>query len=210
MTWLYGPLQTISDKSLGMNSSSGNSNSPIFKSSSFLRKPILKSQSMSETMLRRSQLSSSLLKRAAAALQAQQSDRFDRPCLGWPGITHIPFVSISSNGHCPSLLSPISTLGSQSPGSRGPERKHIHFSDEVKQCIALCTKGFDNAAEPQSTCYDESQYDDSCIMVKGINSARKLLPLHRATAQPCRSNTIAPLPSTTLKYCEDTLEHMKS
>lgn len=212
MTWLYGPLQTVSDKPFGMNSGSGNSNSPIFKSSSFLRKkPILKKQSMSETIRRKSQLSSSLVKRAAAGVQAQQSDRFDRPCLGWPGTTHMSFVSTPSNSHNPSLISSISTSGSQSPRSPGPERKYIQFNEEVKQCIALCMKELDKAAESQDTAYNnESDHNDSYIMMKRINSARKLLPVHRSTTQPCSAhndgNTIAILPSTTLKHCDGTLE----
>jgi hypothetical protein len=181
-------------------------NSPrIPKTNSFLnKKPILKKRSMSEIMLQRSLSSSSLLKQAAAALQAQQSDGYERD-LGRSEFAAMNFASRRLSDH-PSLLSSISTSGMQSPGT---ERKHIHFNEQVEQCIAVEMKGADDEAEPDIIDYGDSDSDDGGIMMKRINSNRKLPPLHRsATPRPANndSKTIAMLPSTTLKYREDTTE----
>ena len=207
MTWLYGPLQTGADKSLGMPSTSPRGSSRISKSNSFLhKKPILKKRSMSEIMLQRSLSSSSLLKQAAAALQAQQSDGFDRG-LERSGFAPMNFATRRLSDH-PSLLSSITSSGLQSPGA---ERKHIHFNEQVEQCIAVDVKGAEDEPEPSIVDYDydDSDSDDGGIMMKRSDSNRKLPPLHRSsTPRPPNndSKTIAMLPSTTLKYMEDTPE----
>jgi hypothetical protein len=97
----------------------------------------------------------------------------------------------------------------QSPG----EKKHIHFNEQVEQCIALEMKGDDDdEAEAYAVHdYDDSDSDDGAIMMKRSNSKRKLPPLHRKRTTPrqsfsTESKTIAMLPSTTLKYRADTPE----
>lgn len=199
MTWLYGPLQTGADKTMKLPSNSPVNSSRISKSNSFLhKKPILKKRSMSEIMLQRSLSSSSLLKQAAAALQAQQSDGFERRS----GFAPMNFASRRLSDH-PSLLSSINSSGMQSPGT---ERKHIHFNEQVEQCIAVEMKGADDEPEPSIIDYDDSSSDDGGIMMKRSSSGRKLPPMHRSsTPRPTNndSKTIAMLPSTTLKYMED-------
>jgi hypothetical protein len=107
------------------------------------------------------------------------------------------------------MLSSISSSGLQSPG----EKKHIHFNEQVEQCIALEMKGDDDdEAEAYAVhCYDDSDSDDGGIMMKRSNSKRKLPPLHKKRTTPrqsfsTESKTIAMLPSTTLKYRADTPE----
>lgn len=215
VTWLYGPLQTGADKALRMPSpaSSPVNSTRLSKSNSFLnKKPILKKRSMSEIMLQRSLSSSSLLKQAAAAVQAQQSEGITRPGLGRAQSDYVP-VSFSSrrlsqNGG-PSMISSISSSGIASPGST--DKKHIHFNEQVEQCIALDMKGDDDEEPDIHHSYDEdSDSDDGGIMMKRSNSTRRLPPLHRsATPRPsfnADNKTIAMLPSTTLKYREDTPE----
>ena len=215
MTWLYGPLQTGSDRSFIMPSTSPNS-SRISKSNSFLnKKPILKKRSMSEIMLQRSLSSSSLLKQAAAAVQAQQSENgiLSRPGLGrsTSDYVHYPFSSRRMSRENTSMLSSISSSGVASPGSG--EKKHIHFNEQVEQCIALDIKG-DDDEEPEAYAvhdYSDSESDDGGIMMKRSNPKRKLPPLHHKRTTPRASfsaegKTIAMLPSTTLKYREDTPE----
>lgn len=107
------------------------------------------------------------------------------------------------------MLSSISSSGIASPGSN--DRKHIHFNEQVEQCIALDMKGDDDdEPEPRSLYDDDSDSDDGAIMMKRSDSHRKLPPLHRSTTpRPSLSTdnkTIAMLPSTTLKYREDTPE----
>lgn len=206
VTWLYGPLQTGADKSLRMPSTSPTGSSRISKSNSFLnKKPILKKRSMSEIMLQRSLSSSSLLKQAAAALQAQQSDGYDRG-LERSGFASMNFSSRRLSDH-PSLLSSITSSGLQSPGT---DRKHIHFNEQVEQCIAVEVKGADDEPEPSMMDYDDSDSDDGGIMMKRSDSGRRLPPLYRSsTPRPINndSKTIAMLPSTTLKYMEDSESH---
>lgn len=215
MTWLYGPLQTGSDKSLRMPSTSPNS-SRISKSNSFLnKKPILKKRSMSEIMLQRSLSSSSLLKQAAAAVQAQQLENgiLTRPGIGrtTSDYAHYPFSSRRMSRENTTMLSSISSSGIASPGTG--EKKHIHFNEQVEQCIALEMKG-DDEEEPDAYAihdFSDSDSDDGGIMMKRSNSKRKLPPLHKKRTTPRasfsgESKTIAMLPSTTLKYREDTPE----
>ena len=216
VTWLYGPLQTGSDRSLRMPSSSPSSSSRLSKSNSFLnKKPILKKRSMSEIMLQRTLSSSSLLKQAAAAVQAQQSENggIDRPGIGRITSDYVSYAFASgriSREHA-SQLSSLTSSGLASPGTG--EKKHIHFNEQVEQCIALEMKG-DDDEEPEAYAvhdYDDSDSDDGGIMMKRSSSNRKLPPMHSRTSTPrqsfsAESKTIAMLPSTTLKYREDTPE----
>jgi hypothetical protein len=166
---------------------------------------------MSEIMLQRSLSSSSLLKQAAAAVQAQQSESGARPTLARAQSDYVPISFSARRGSRdgPSMLSSISSSGIASPGSN--DRKHIHFNEQVEQCIALDMKGDDDdEPEPRSLYDDDSDSDDGAIMMKRSDSHRKLPPLHRSTTpRPSLSTdnkTIAMLPSTTLKYREDTPE----
>ncbi|KAH8674676.1 hypothetical protein BGZ60DRAFT_372780 [Tricladium varicosporioides] len=214
VTWLYGPLQTGSENSMCMPSTSPVSSSKLSKSNSFLnKKPILKKRSMSEIMLQKSLSSSSLLKQAAAAVQAQQSINggIDRPLMGRATSDYAyPFSSIRISGENTNTLSSITSSGLS---SRAGEKKHIHFNEQVEQCIALEIKG-DDDDEPDAYAihdYEDSDSDDGGIMMKRSNSKRKLPPLHskRTTPRPSftsENKTIAMLPSTTLKYREDTPE----
>lgn len=182
------------------------------KSNSFLnKKPILKKRSMSEIMLQRSLSSSSLLKQAAAAVQAQQYEGLgDRPRLGRATSDYVYSFSSRRLSHDhPSYLSSISSSGYASPG--GGEKKHIHFNEQVEQCIALEMKGDEDEESYPINNYDDSDSDDGAIMMKKSNSKRKLPPLHSKRTTPrasfsTESKTIAMLPSTTLKYRADTPE----
>lgn len=170
---------------------------------------------MSEVMLQRSLSSSSLLKQAAAAVQAQQSERgaSSRPgLLGRATSAYAyPFSSRRLSQEEPSQLSSISSSGLASPGTG--DRKHIHFNEQVEQCIALEMKGEEDDHEDSYAIqsYDDSDSDDGAIMMKRSNTRRKLPPLHKKKVTPresfgAESKTIAMLPSTTLKYRADTPE----
>lgn len=214
VTWLYGPLQSGSEKTLKLPSSSPMGSSRISKSNSFLhKKPILKKRSMSEIMLQRSLSASSLLKQAAAAVQAQQIDgvrRNDRPGMERTQSDYVafPFSSRRLSRENTSVLPSVSSSGLASPGTG--EKKHIHFNEQVEQCIALDMKG-DDEEEPDSYAINDSydsDSDDGAIMMKTSSSKRKL-PSLKPTPRgsfSADSKTIAMLPSTTLKYREDTPE----
>ncbi|KAI1756507.1 hypothetical protein F4782DRAFT_268596 [Xylaria castorea] len=209
VTWLYGPLQTR-DCTLFSNSPE-RSSSMLSRSDSFVhKKPILKKRSMSEVMLQRSISSSSLLKQAAAAVQAQQKEatnRIGRPILhrAHTDIVTFPFSKRRRSRANTSLLPSSETSGLTSPAA---ERKHIHFDEQVKQCIALEVKGDDDEDdEPDSYRWrcDDSDSDDGAIMMKTTKTGKKPIYLRKKTLtnNNNESKTIAMLPSTTLKYRED-------
>ncbi|KAK4128212.1 hypothetical protein N657DRAFT_562487 [Parathielavia appendiculata] len=212
VTWLYGPLQTGAS-SFNHTSSSSNS-ARLSKSNSFVnKKPILKKRSMSEIMLQRSLSTSSLVKQAAAAVQAQQKGvlkrNFRRPGFERANTDFMtfPFSSRGVSHDGTSLFPSARSSGLVSPNSG---RKHIHFNEQVSQCIAVEVKGDDD--EDDEAVMDsygaDSDSDDDAIMMKRTQSKKKKRPVLKKnnSNSGSESKTIAMLPSTTLKYREDTPE----
>lgn len=210
MTWLYGPLQS-GPTTFNAPDTSSISSSRLSKSNSFLqKKPILKKRSMSEIMLQRSLSSSSLLKQAAAAVQAQQSVDAQRPGISRVTSDFIPYEFSSSHVEQVDLsaLSSVTSSGLITPGT---DRKHISFNEQVSQCIALDIKGDDDEEPDYNTQdFDDSDSDDGAIMMKRSTSKRQLPPMRKKIVSRVNptadSKTIAMLPSTTLKYRQDTPE----
>ncbi|KAI0125886.1 protein phosphatase type 1 complex subunit Hex2/Reg1 [Xylariales sp. AK1849] len=212
VTWLYGPLQTRQSQLFPNDTEQGSST--LSRSDSFVnKKPILKKRSMSEVMLQKSLSSSSLLKQATAVVQAQQNDgsvRIARPSLQRAATDYItfPFASRRMSEENMGLLPSNATSGVVSPSV---ERKHIHFDEQVKQCIAVDVKGEEEEEEDAERSHwdynDDSDSDGGAVMMK-VNSKKKPLrprPKPRINTNS-ESKTIAMLPSTTLKYREDTPE----
>jgi hypothetical protein len=208
VTWLYGPLQTGTANLHPIHTDSNSRR--LSKSGSFVKKPILKKRSMSEIMLQRSLSTSSLVKQAAAAVQAQQKDGLKR--IGRrPGLERattdyvaFPFSSRGVSHDNTSLFPSAISSGFISPSG---EKKHIHFNEQVAQCIAVEVKGDDDDEEPVTYDYD-SDSDDGAIMMKQTKTKKKrpLLKKSKSGSASTESKTIAMLPSTTLKYREDTPE----
>lgn len=209
MTWLYGPLQTRHGELFSNDAEHGSST--LSRCNSFMtKKPILKKRSMSEIMLQRSLSTSSLLKQATAAVQAQQKDsavRITRPILHRATTDYVtfPFSSRRRSRHNTSILPSKANSGLVSPSS---ERKHIHFDEQVKQCIAVDVKGEEEEEEVDHCRWrfdDSSDSDDGAIMMKRTKTSKKpVIPRRRSPVNtPTESKTIAMLPSTTLKYRED-------
>ncbi|EON96794.1 putative hex2 protein [Phaeoacremonium minimum UCRPA7] len=214
VTWLYGPLQTGNNNLMPPQTNAGSSG--LSKSNSFLgahKKPILKKRTMSEVMLARSLSASSLLKQAAAAVQAQQHDgsrKTARPRLERSATDYItfPFSSRRMSAENTSRLTSAVSSGIISPSG---ERKHIHFNEQVEQCIAIDVKGNDEEDEVENdrfTFDDSDSSDDGAIMMKRTVTKKRRPILKRAHSDTSKaeSKTIAMLPSTTLKYREDTPE----
>ncbi len=213
MTWLYGPLQTHS--SILSPSGLGQGRSGLSRHGSFAhKKPILKKRSMSEIMLQRSLSSSSLLKQATAAVQAQQKDgilRLPRPSLHRASTDYVtfPFSSRRRSYENTDGASSTSTSDLETPMA---DRKHIHFDEQVKQCIAVDIKGDDDDDDGMDQASrwrygEDSDSDDDAIMMKPTRSVKK--PIIRKRPPPSlntESKTIAMLPSTTLKYRVDSPE----
>ncbi|KAL7629377.1 protein phosphatase regulator [Parahypoxylon ruwenzoriense] len=210
VTWLYGPLQTRQGELFASDAEQGSST--LSRCDSFVnKKPILKKRSMSEIMLQRSLSSSSLLKQATAAVQAQQKDgasRIGRPILrrATTDFVTFPFSSRRKSRDSTSILPSAATSGISSPSS---ERKHIHFDEQVQQCIAVEIKGYDEDEDEVDHYHwnygDDSDSDDGAIMMKRTKTSKKpVIPQRRSpVSTPSESKTIAMLPSTTLKYRED-------
>ncbi|KAK9425084.1 hypothetical protein SUNI508_03224 [Seiridium unicorne] len=214
VTWLYGPLQTRNKMLFPNDTHQGSST--LSRNDSFVqKKPILKKRSMSEVMLQKSISSSSLLKQATAAVQAQQQQdgvvRIHRPILQRATTDFVTFPFSSRRlSHGDNSLAPSNeTSGLVSPSA---ERKHIHFDEQVQQCIAVDIKGEEEDDEEPEPDYwkndDDSDSDDGVFMMKKSNPKKKLVrprPKTRVSSSN-ESKTIAMLPSTTLKYRQDTPE----
>ncbi|KAF2146498.1 uncharacterized protein K452DRAFT_219146 [Aplosporella prunicola CBS 121167] len=201
VTWLYGPLQT-SNSSFANHVSEASSH--ISKNNSFInKKPILKKRSMSEVMLQRSISSSSLLKQAAAAVQAQQED--STPTVQLQTRPHYPraassimsIPSKSTSREATDYFTSRSTSGISTPGTG--EKKHIRFDEKVEQCIAIDNKD-DNDYENTWALNDDSDSDsDDCLEIKAKPSRRISRSSSKNNSGP-ENKTIAKLPDTTLKY----------
>jgi hypothetical protein len=168
---------------------------------------------MSEMMLQRSLSSSSLLKQAAAAVQAQQSERTRLvPQRAQSDFTTYPFASIPiSQDGTSGAFSSVSSSGLQSPGIG--EKRRIHFNDMVEQCIAVDVKGDDEDYDSFLAIHDNDDEDDSSedgIIMKSTSRGRISNRSSSRSSFSGESKTIAMLPSTTLKYREDTPEPPQS
>jgi hypothetical protein len=163
-------------------------------------------------MLQRSLLAASLVKQAVATVQVQGfcEAEAERRCdqLGIRQATSdcvaFPFSLRRMSRDSLSLLPSVFSSGLASPGTG--LGKHIHFNEQVEQCISLEKKGGEDE-EPDSYAiqdYGSSDSGDGAIMMKRTDSkwglplisSRQGKPLASSSAD---SKTIAVLPSTTLK-----------
>nr|POF26056.1 uncharacterized protein CFP56_22204 [Quercus suber] len=211
VTWLYGPLTLAQSHPITDRDSAPRS--PLSKNNSFVsKKPILKKRSMSEVMLQKSLSTTSLLKQAAASVQAQQVVTPSRSQLD---LSRTDYTFSATSSETPSrpdvdYFTSHSDSTSESPGDRQEER-HIRFDDTVEQCIAVECKEGDFDDEPDDDAVFESTDSDSdegLIMLK----RRKRPGLSRSNTGSGKSSrssshgerrTIETLPSTTLKYRTD-------
>ena len=162
-------------------------------------------------MLQRSISASSLVKQAAAAVQAQQGsgDRLrSRPVLGSRAVSDFVTSSIPSkpvSREADDYFSSYNTSGLQTPADQ-TERKHIRFDDKVEQCIAVDVKDGEFDEDEDDTWHhdddDDESSDDGIIMMKRTKKKRPSLKGKRSNSTT-DGKTIAKLPSTTLKYRTD-------
>ncbi|TKA68101.1 hypothetical protein B0A55_08570, partial [Friedmanniomyces simplex] len=211
VTWLYGPLKQA--ETHPVTSEYSEPASHLSKSNSFIsKKPILKKRSMSEVMLQKSISTSSLVSQAAAAVYAQQSKESRRSVLQR---TQSDYISSKPHSETPSrdpidYFTSRSTSGNSTPCECHTKR-HIRFSDRVKECRALEAKEDpDEEADSESdgemhrTESSESGSDDGVILMK-----RKKRPSKKRDSDGSRSSShdgrkmIETLPDTTLKYRTD-------
>ncbi|KAF5860494.1 hypothetical protein ETB97_001444 [Aspergillus alliaceus] len=203
VTWLYGPLKSCNRRKNVSNASPP----PSRLETPIERKPILKKRTASETILQRSLSQHTLLQHAGAILKAQEAEvNRSRPSFyRYPSKLGQTF-SQSSEGY--SQVSPSATPTNGSSGTGSPsEKRHIHFNNEVVQCIAVEAKDDEDDDWPP-TMQDDSSSEDGIVMMRqgswpASTSDRSTTPRSSFSSD---NKTIAPLPSTTLKYRGDTPE----
>lgn len=209
MTWLYGPLSTGDLRSSLMVSPPSPTASPteprLRSSDSFAKKPILKKRSMSEVMLQKSLSTSSLLKQAAAAIESQQSG-LSRPAM--VSRANSDFSAFLHGSKSTSAINTRELPSALSTGTQSPlYAKHIHFNDQVQQCIAVDKDEEDDEDEVFQTenIEDSSSDDDGLLMMPKAKGCIKV------GLRGCSDShqTIAMLPSTTLK-AEEVVEVKKN
>lgn len=172
---------------------------------------------MSEVMLQRSISASSLLKQAAASIEAQGrrsalKKSHER--------TYSDFVP-GANSEVPSR-DQIEYFTSKSASSTDTpsdcrEKRHIRFDEKVEQCIAVECKRIDEdddeeAIESETTGSSSDSEDDGVVMMKRLKrpnirrntSSNGLLSSRNSSHGNLK--TIETLPSTTLKYKHDAPE----
>ncbi|KAG6000526.1 hypothetical protein E4U21_005355 [Claviceps maximensis] len=215
VTWLYGPLQCGTNT---LNNPTGTDPSSVTLSKSdslvnLTKKPILKKRSMSEVMLQRSLISASLLKQATAAVQAQEyrgvlKHKEKRNITDYY-VTYPLSVRRESQATTNSSSLAAST-DSSNLSSPFPERKHIHFNEQVEQCIAINMKDDEEDDLFGHDPYDQdSDSDVGGLMMKRVKPKKRIVSLcKKRSKKPITSEgkIIAKLPSTTLKYRKDTPE----
>ena len=168
VTWLYGPLQ--SNLNARIRASSPTPQSRISRTDSFaIRKSCLKKRSLSEAMLQRSLSTSTLVDQAVNSLLSQHSPTEHVADGRMPAFLSRrgPFPAGSEASDTPSELA--STASTASSGADTPckvrcRKRHIHFSEQVEQCIAIDEPDSD----PEDDVYDEAnEADDEERMAHG-------------------------------------------
>lgn len=208
VTWLYGPLKTCGRRKSASNPSlpSSHLTTPTLCHDP---KPILKKRTASETILQRSLSQHTLLQHAGAILKAQEAEQ-SRNRSSFPRTLEFDRMLprpadgrqvASSNG------TPINTMSNG--GASPTERRHIHFNNEVVQCIAVDSEDGDDDegvdGDWPTAWDDDSLLDRDFVTMKQMFSTPSDRSASASNAGG-ENRTIAPLPSTILKYRGDTPE----
>lgn len=210
VTWLYGPLKPATTHPITQHENT--TSTAVSRNASFThKKPILKKRSMSEVMLQRSISASSLLKQAAASIEAQGRRSVLKKSHERTFSDFVP----GANSEVPSrdqmdYFTSKTTSGTETP-SECREKRHIRFADRVEQCIAVDCKRIDEddeeAIESESAGNSTSDSeDDGMVMMKRLRRPIARRGTSGAGMAGSRNGshsnlkTIETLPSTTLKY----------
>ncbi|PNP53228.1 hypothetical protein FNYG_15778 [Fusarium nygamai] len=205
ITWLYGPLQSGLKNLYPTDMES--SRVSLLKADSLInlnKKPILKKRSMYEAMLQRSLSTALLLEQATVAVKAQKTRGILQLHLGRSSTDYFacPFASYRLGGEKSSVAPSVKSSRIISSSFK---RKHIHFNEQVKQCIAVEAK-YNKDIVDDHYGFD-SDLDDG-VMIKRVKTKKRPISRHKTLKSKlaAEGKTIAMLPSTTLKYRENTPE----
>ncbi|KAM5446226.1 protein phosphatase regulator [Microsporum audouinii] len=214
VTWLYGPLQVLGDEPDDRSSTSSLApSSPATSNSSCLidKKPILKKRTISQSILQRPPSTHTFLRLANALIKAQ--DGADGGYVADYPVTRQEFEK-SLGG----VLSDSSMSNLFFPESNAtvPDKRHISFSNEVAQCVAVEDDdepfdgdyyGYYQPATDCSVLEDDETSDDGVMMARHYPERPPLSSQSTPRSSfSSDSRIIAHLPSTTLKYRPDTPE----
>lgn len=208
VTWLYGPLQV--NKKKGLLQDGSPPPGQLSKCSSFLsKKPILKKKTPSALLLEKSQNEHTLLQRAGDIIQVQRSSPVPRRSglrkggsdFSLPSYHTSSVLNTPTESNVSSDRPPRYPWGTQTP----QESKHVFFDEEVRQVQAIESDDDEKVQQPEEEDYSESDEDDDggLMMAPGRNRSNRSTPRGSFSDN---NKTIAPLPSTTLKYRKDTPE----
>ncbi|ODM15934.1 hypothetical protein SI65_08775 [Aspergillus cristatus] len=189
VTWLYGPLKT--SKNFGSDASPP----PTHLTTPNMcqpRKPILKKKTASETMLQRSLSQHTLLQRAGALLKAKEAANAQDQSI--PRSRHHEDQTGSTT---PTAIAGTPTTASVSDIGSPNERRHIHFNNEVVQCIAIEAKDEEEEYGKYPTGLDDSLFSGNVAMTNQMLS--NTVSGNMSSPRNNENKTIAPLPSTTLR-----------
>jgi hypothetical protein len=162
----------------------------------------LKKKTASETILQRSLSQHRLLQHAGAILKAQEAEKCRaRATLNRTNtdLDHFHHHRGNSSYSLACTLTATSSSGIVSAG----ERRHIHFNNEVMQCIAVEAKEGDEEEDEWLAAFEDESSDEDAVMISLLVS-RASVSNHstQRSSFSCERKTIAPLPSTSLRYRE--------
>ncbi|EZF30677.1 hypothetical protein TMEN_5878 [Trichophyton mentagrophytes] len=212
VTWLYGPLQVPGDETDDRSSAaSPTPSSPGTSSSSLIdKKPILKKRTISQSILQRPHSTHTFLRLANALIKAQ--DGADgRYIADYP----VSRQEVEKSLGLPSESS-VSNFFFQDNRGEMPDKRHISFSNEVAQCVAVEDDdepfdgeyyGYYSHATDGSVVEEDEASDDGVVMARYYPERPPLSSQSTPRSSfSSDSRIIAHLPSTTLKYRPDTPE----
>lgn len=158
-------------------------------------------------MLQKSLSTSSLLKQAAAAIESQQSG-LSRPAM--VSRANSDFSAFLHGSKSTSAINTRELPSALSTGTQSPlYAKHIHFNDQVQQCIAVDK---DEEDDDEDEVFQEENIEDSSSDDDGLLMMPKAKGCSKVGSRGCSGDhqTIAMLPSTTLKAVEEVAEVKKN
>ncbi|KAJ5976544.1 hypothetical protein N7481_010251 [Penicillium waksmanii] len=190
-TWLYGPLKIPDNRATAISSTtSARLRIPNF---SIRQRSILKRKSVVKLMFQRSESQQVLLPEA--------EHYFGQP------LSRMCSTGLVQLHHRTRELTYPEIGSLAAPLSRGKvatkERRHVHFNDEVVQCIAIDAKHADVGL------WAEFYNDEHCLYnsaaATGRTRIKKLLGSSNTSHETFsgRGKTINILPSTILQHCEE-------
>lgn len=157
-------------------------------------KPILKKKTTSETILQRSLSQHTLLQHAGAILKAKEEGNFQGQSVS--AASAFGCLRDQSGSPTPTVTAGTPMTESLSEATSPTERRHIHFNNEVVQCIAVDSRDEDEGHSGWVTASDTDLSSDDVEMTGDTSPTSSI-----TSKSLCHDKkTIAPLPSTTLKY----------